>query len=42
MESKFKKIIKNLDEDELLTIGDQTFSNEIIFDESIQCSFIWS
>ena len=38
MESKFEKILENLEEEETLIIGDKTFLNEMIFDESIQCS----
>ena len=38
MENKFKRIIKNLEEEETLTVGDQTFLNEMIFDKYIQCS----
>ena len=38
MKNKFERIVENLEERETLTIGDQTFLNEIIFDESIQCS----
>ena len=39
MERNFEKIIQqNLEEHGDLIIGDQTFSNQIIFDEGIQCS----
>ena len=38
MENKFEKILENLEEEETLTIGDQTFLNEIILDEALQCS----
>ena len=38
MENKFEIIIENLEEEETLTLGDQTFLNEMIFDESIQYS----
>ena len=31
MENKFERIIENLEERELLTIGDQTFLNEMIY-----------
>ena len=34
---KFERIIENLEDEETLTLGDQTFSNEMILDESIQC-----
>jgi uncharacterized protein YjbI with pentapeptide repeats len=37
MENKFERIIENLQEEETLTLGDQTFLNEIILDQSIQC-----
>ena len=37
MENKFERIIENLEEEETLTLGDQTFLNEMILDESIQC-----
>jgi hypothetical protein len=36
MENKLKRFIENLEERETLTLGDQTFSNEMILDESIQ------
>lgn len=38
--NKFEQTIENLQEGETLTIGDQTFLNEIIFDESLQCSLL--
>jgi hypothetical protein len=38
MENKFERIIENLEKRKILTLGDQTFLNEIILDESIQCS----
>ena len=40
MENKFEKIIENLEEEEILTLGDQTFLNEMILDKSIQCSIL--
>jgi uncharacterized protein YjbI with pentapeptide repeats len=40
MENKFERIIENLEEEETLIIGDQTFLNEMILDESIQCSIL--
>ena len=40
MENKFEIIIKNLEGKESLTLGDQTFLNEMILDESIQCSIL--
>ena len=40
MKNKFERIIENLEEEEILTIGDQTFLNEMILDESIQCSIL--
>lgn len=40
MENKFEKVIENLEEEETLTLGDQTFLNEMILDESIQCSIL--
>ena len=40
MENKFERIIENLQEEETLTLGDQTFLNEMILDESIQCSIL--
>ena len=40
MENKFERIIENLEEEETLTLGDQTFLNEMILDESIQCSIL--
>jgi uncharacterized protein YjbI with pentapeptide repeats len=38
MENKFERIIENLEEIETLIVGDQTFLNEMILDQSIQCS----
>ena len=38
--SRFERIIENLEEEETLTLGDQTFLNEMILDESIQCSIL--
>lgn len=35
MENKFERIIENLEEEETLIIGDQTFLNEMILDEYI-------
>ena len=40
MENKFERIIENLEEEQPLTLGDQTFLNEIILDESPQCSML--
>jgi len=40
MENKLKTIIENLEEDEILMLGDQTFLNQIILDESLQCSVL--
>ena len=40
MENKFERIIENLEEEETLTLVDQTFLNEMILDESIQCSIL--
>ena len=40
MENKFERIIENLEEEETLTLGDQTFLNEMILDESMQCSIL--
>ena len=40
MENKFERIIENLEEKETLIIGDQTFLNEMISDESVQCSIL--
>ena len=40
MENKFERIIENLEEEETLRIGDQTFLNEMILAESIQCSIL--
>lgn len=40
MKNKFEKIIEDLEERETLTLGDQTFLNEVIWDESIQCSIL--
>ena len=40
MENKFERIIENLEEEETLTLGDQTFLNEMILDKSIQCSIL--
>ena len=40
MENKFERIIENLEEEETLIIGDQTFLNEMILDKSIQCSIL--
>ena len=38
MKHKFETILDNLPEEESLTLGDQTFLNEIILDQSLQCS----
>jgi uncharacterized protein YjbI with pentapeptide repeats len=38
MGNEFEKIVENLEENESLTLGDQTFLNERIFDQSLQCS----
>ena len=40
MENKFERIIENLEEEELLPLGDHIFLNEMILDESIQCSIL--
>ena len=40
MKNKFEIIIENLEEDQPLMLGDQTFLNEIISDESVQCSVL--
>lgn len=40
MENKFERIIENIEEEETLTLGNQTFLNEIILDESIQCPIL--
>ena len=40
MENKFERIIENLEEEKTLTLGAQTFLNEMILDESIQCSLL--
>ena len=40
MENKFERIVENLEEEQPLTLGDQTFLNEMISDESIQCSIL--
>jgi hypothetical protein len=33
MENKFERIIENLEEEQTLTLGDQTFLNEMILDD---------
>ena len=35
MENKFAIILENLEEEETLTLGDQTFLNEMILNESL-------
>ena len=40
MENKFQRILENLEEEETLMVGDQTFLNEMILDESTQCSIL--
>ena len=40
MKNKFQKIVENLEEQEILMVGDQTFLNEIILDEFIPCSIL--
>jgi len=40
MKNKFERIIRNLEEGENLTLGEQTFLNEVILDEYIQCSIL--
>ena len=40
MENKFERILENLEEEETLRLGDQTFFNEMILDESLQCSIL--
>jgi len=40
MENKFERIIENLEEEETLTLGNQKFLNEMILDESTQCSML--
>lgn len=40
MENKFERIIENLEEKKTLKLGDQIFLNEMILDESIQCSIL--
>ena len=37
MENKFERVIENLEEEETLTLGYQTFLNEMILNKSIQC-----
>jgi len=38
MNSKFIKIIESSDRTETLTIGDKTFSKEVVLNQSLQCS----
>jgi len=38
MENKFKKILEDFEWEETFVVGDQTFRNEKIIDESIPCS----
>jgi len=40
MKNKLETIIENLEEEQTLILGDQTFLNEIISDESVQCSVL--
>jgi uncharacterized protein YjbI with pentapeptide repeats len=40
MQKKFEEIVENLEENEPLMIGDQTFLNQIIFDLCIPCSIL--
>lgn len=40
MGNKFEKLLENFEERETLTLGDETFVNEMIWDESIQCSLL--
>ena len=40
MENKFERLIQNLDEEEILAIGNQVFLNEITLDQSLQCSML--
>lgn len=40
MEDRFQRILEDLEEEESLTLGDQTFSNEMVLDTSIQCSIL--
>ena len=40
MKNKLETIIENLEEEQTLMLGDQTFLNEIISDESVQCSVL--
>ena len=40
MKNKFQKIVENLEEQEILMVGDQTFLNEIILDEFIPSSIL--
>ena len=40
MENKFQKIVENLEQQEILIVGHQTFLNEIILDEFIPCSIL--
>ena len=35
MKDKFETIFENLEEEETLTLGNQTFLNEMILDESL-------
>ena len=38
MENTFKTIINNLDQNEILMLGNQTFLNEIISNQHLRCS----
>ena len=38
MSQKFKKVLQDSKKNDTIIIGEQTFSNEIILNESIQCS----
>jgi uncharacterized protein YjbI with pentapeptide repeats len=40
MGNKFERIIENLEKRETLTLGDQTFLNEMISDKYIQCALL--
>ena len=40
-ENNFETIIANLEEGQSLMIGDQTFLNELILDQSLQCSILY-
>ena len=42
MSQKFKKVLQDSKKNDTIIIGEQTFSNEIILNESIQCSIFWT